>query len=98
MIVGSIDIPVSEICWGTWSYNITVEDLMVENCKDFNEFLSKVRTGEINITEYDAVVFETHDSELVKMDVQDAEGFCHKMSDYIKVKRYEDPNGPEEGD
>lgn len=96
MIVGSIDIPVTETAWGTWSYTITEEDLKIENCKDFGEFLSKVRTGEIDIYEYDPDDFETHDSELRDMDVQSAEGFSHKKSRYIK--RYEDPNGPEEGD
>ena len=95
-VVGSIDIPVTETSWGTWSYNITEEDLKIENCKTFGEFLAKVRTGEICIVEYDADDYETHDSELRDMEIENAEGYDHTSTRYIK--QYEDPCEPQEGD
>lgn len=90
MRVGTIDIPAVETTWSTWSYDILQEDLDYHKCKDFGEFLSKVRSGEIDITEYDIVDYETHDSELVRLNQDEAEGYNIEHKRFTKF--FEDPN------
>lgn len=78
MRVGTVNVPVVEKTWSTWSFDINQEDLNHYKCKSFNEFLAHVKSGKIDIFEFDAVNYQDHDSELVEIYCEDAEGFSNR--------------------
>lgn len=93
MIVGSIEVPMTETSWTTWTWDITQEDLKWAGAKDFPEFLTMVRNLEISLFDIDMVDIETHDSEISESHFDEAAGF-----DYLTEKYYKAYDATQEGE
>ena len=85
MKVGSIDVPMTEITWSTWTWDITQEDLEWAGAKDFPEFLTMVRNLEINLFDIDVADIETHDSEIAESHFDEAAGLDYETKKYYKA-------------
>lgn len=97
MKVGSIDVPMTETSWTTWTWNITQEDLEWAKAKDFPEFLTKVRNGEVDLFDMDVFDISSLDSEIEESHYDEATGFDFQTKKYYKaVESTEHDSGDED--
>ena len=59
-----IDCDYTESTYGTATFAVTEEDLKHYQCNTYEELLSKVQEGDINIFDLEAVAWKAYDSEI----------------------------------